>query len=566
MFNKKIIRIFAKIFQNIYFMGNMFIEAANFQPTTMTENGAKAYYTTGSKVVDQFGLAGNYRNRSYDEVYEDQAALWEEDKDAAIRLPFYLRLITRSTRIGEGDKKTEKVQNGQGQRDEFYKRLLWFAEFQPDVLYKNLWLVPVIGSWKDLWMLLYYDRMKDRTLDVTKVFDVFKAGLESETHRDLVKKFMPRIKSSSKKKTDWARITGLYAKQLAKYLGLSYEKYTKLKASGCAHDFQKLICAREYDKINWNLIPGRALLALTSGEFLENHKLVENYIKWLDTKPCAKFTGYPYELIAKYRQSKRTIQVKHTIDKQFNQLVQVARENGRINENVLVCLDTSGSMCSLVDGLSGISCSDIANSLALFFAELNEGYFHNKVMMFDNTSYAHDLGDRTFTNKLDTLPRVPCGGTNFQSVANELVKIRTEHPEIPLSDYCTTLLVVSDMQFNETNFWNRNRGEATNFEATVAKLKEAFPSEFVDSMKFIWWNCASRRETFEGDAFTSGCTFLSGFDGSIISILLGENDAEEKVVVDEKTGEEVKVKVTSLTAEELAYKALNQEILNYLTT
>lgn len=544
-------------------MANMFIEAANFQPTTVTENGAKAYYATGSKIVDQFGLAGNYRNREYSEVFKDQAELWDEDKEAAIRFPFYLRLITRKVRIGEGDKTTETVQNGQGQRNEFYKRLLWFAAFQPETLYKNLWLVPVIGSWKDLWMLLYYDHMHDHVLDANKVFDVFKAGLESEVHRDLVKKFMPRIKSSSKKNTDWARVTGYYAKKLAKYLGLSYEKYSKLKASGCAHDFQKAICAKEFDKINWNLIPGRALLSLTSGEFLENNKLVDSYIKWLDTKPCAKFTGYPYELLANYRRKPRTIQLKHTIDKQFNQLIKTARENGRINENVLTCLDTSGSMSTLVDGLNGITCADIANSLAIFFAEINEGYFHNKVMMFDRTSYAHDLGDRTFTDKVDTLPRVPCGGTNFQSVADEIVKIRTEHPEIPLSDYPPIWLVVSDMQFNESNWWNRQR-EATNFEATIAKLKEVFPAEFVDSMKFIWWNCASRRETFEGDAFTAGCTFLSGFDGSIISILLGEDGAEEKVIVDKETGEEVKVKATSLTAEELAYKALNQEILSYI--
>jgi hypothetical protein len=88
-------------------------------------------------------------------------------------------------------------------------------------------------------------------------------------------------------------------------------------------------------------------------------------------------------------------------------------------------------------------------------------------------------------------------------------------------------------------------------------LKEVFPSEFVDNMKFIWWDCVARHGVnhFEGDAFTSGCTFLSGWDGSIITKLFGE----ESRVIDEETG-----KVRNLTAEELVAKALNQEILSYV--
>ena len=86
-------------------------------------------------------------------------------------------------------------------------------------------------------------------------------------------------------------------------------------------------------------------------------------------------------------------------------------------------------------------------------------------------------------------------------------------------------------------------------------LAEVFPQEFVDDMKFIWWDCASRRKTFEGTAFESGITHLSGFDGSIINTLLGM----EKVV-DARTGE-----YRNPTAEELVEKALSQEILNYLS-
>ena len=114
------------------------------------------------------------------------------------------------------------------------------------------------------------------------------------------------------------------------------------------------------------------------------------------------------------------------------------------------------------------------------------------------------------------------------------------------------------MEFNPSNRWYGSpRNQETNFEYSKNALKTVFPEEFVDNMKFIWWDCAARHGVnhFEGNSITPGCHFISGFDPSIINMLLGE----ETKVVDERTGE-----VRQLTAEELVVKALNQEILNYI--
>jgi hypothetical protein len=213
-------------------------------------------------------------------------------------------------------------------------------------------------------------------------------------------------------------------------------------------------------------------------------------------------------------------------------------------------------MSTSVNGLKGVSCSDIANSLALFFGELNTGAFHNKIIMFDDTSYPYDIKGDGFCDRVANLPGVPCGGTNFQSVVEEIVKIRQEHPEIPLEDYPKTILVVSDMEFNPAGGWRSHRTSPTNYEYSKNTLKRVFPAEFVDSMKFVWWDAASRygNTHYEGSANEPGCYFFSGFDGSIISMLLNED-----AVVDERTGE-----VRRPTAEEVVMKALSQEILNYI--
>ena len=549
---------------------NAFVEALNCKPLTLTENGAVTMSTTLSALVDQFGKAGNYRLRDIATVFDEQALIWKENAEAALRFPFYLRMVTRKVKVNK-DNETDKVQNGQGARDESFKRLLWIAKEQPKAFYDNIWLLPLVGSWKDLWTLMFYNiNEKVNALDNNALFEVLVNGLACDAHVDLVKKFMPRIKSSSKCTTPWTQITNKLAKDFANYMGVTYSKYNKLKASGKAHDFQKLICAREYDKLQWNRIPGRALNLLVTSKFLKNHDLVDNYKEWVLKQPVAKFTGYVFELARKCREAAHAtsffnmnqnkteipIEVKHTLDAQFKGLVETARKDGRINENILVALDTSGSMGHGVDGLKNVTCGDIATSLALFFSELNEGAFHRKIVMFDNTSYPFDFTSDSFCENVMSLPGVPCGGTNFQSVIEEIVKIRKEHPEIPLEEYCNTVLVVSDMQFNSSGgWWQRgSRDQECNIDYAKKTLATVFPQEFVDDMKFIWWDCASRRKTFEGSAFDAGVTFLSGFDGSIINTLLGM----EKVL-DAKSGE-----YRNPTAEELVEKALSQEILNYI--
>ena len=552
---------------------NAFLNAVGFESSTLTENGAKTLVSTGSAIVDQFGKAGNFRGRTLAEVFADQAKIWNENAEAALRFPFYLRMITRKVKVN-AENETDKVQSGQGARDEAFKRLLWIAAEQPEAFYNNIWILPLVGSWKDLWTLMFYD-IKENTkcLNQKAIFEIIAQGLLCETHVDLIKKYMPRIKSQSKCHTDWTTITNDLAKAFAIQMGISYKEYNKMKASGKAHDFQKLICSRNYKDLNWNHIPGRALNLLVSSKFLSNHNLNEEYTEWILQQPVAKFTGYVFELAKRLREARGSrygysrgkganvsLELKHTLDAQFNGLVDKARNGGKIVENIWCCLDTSGSMNQRVNGLNDVCCSDIASSLALFFASLNTGPFHNKVIMFDNISTPHDMVGESFCDRIMNLPSVGCGGTNFQSAVDEIIKIRKAHPEIPLEQWPTTILVVSDMEFNPSNmhWYGGNRPQTeTNYEYSVKSLKEVFPSEFVDNMKFIWWDCVARHGVnhFEGDAFTSGCTFLSGWDGSIITKLFGE----ESRVIDEETG-----KVRNITAEELVAKALNQEILSYV--
>ncbi len=542
-------------------MQNAFVKAATLDPAltnVRTENGALSYATIGTALLDQFGKAGTARGRDINVVWDEQSKLWADDPDSALRFPFYLRMITRQANIGGEHGKTEKVQRGQGARDESFKRLLWIAKYHPDTFYANLWLIPVVGSWKDLWVLL----SMDPTLDRTEFFKVIAEGINDDNARDLIKKYLPRIRPASKCKTGWARQTNEDAKAFAKFAGWSYEDYRNFKSTGKAHAFQTYICKGLYSKIDWKTIPGKALLNLVSGNFLEAHKLTKSYVEWLKTQPVAKFNGYAFELGSKvFRSYNMSMASKITIDKQFRGLIETAKkDNGGIKGNVLCGLDTSGSMTSGIEGANGITSYDVAVSLGVYFSELNEGAFHNVVAMFDNTSELLSLSGE-FTDKLNQIRnrRDAMGGTNFQSLINLIVDTRKKHPEIPLSEFPHTLLVVSDMQFNPTQngwYWRGETypDEKTNYEAALTKLRSVFPEEFVSDFKIVWWYCAGRHTNDYPTNMENGGTYMiSGFDGAAISFILGGD-----VKVDVKGN-----KVTP-SMQDVVNDALHQEVLEFL--
>ena len=524
---------------------NSFIKNAMAETNVaFTENGALSYQTMGTALLDQFGKAGTARGRDINVVWGEQEALWAENPEMALRFPFYLRMITRKS-YGFDDYQTEKIQRGQGARDESFKRLLWIAEFHPESFYKNLWILPLVGSWKDLWVLM---SMSDR-LDRTKFYDLIKEGINDDRFRDLVKKYMPRIRSSKVCMTDWAKKTNEYAKEFARLAGWTYADYRRFKSTGKAHEFQQYICKGLYSQIKWNTIPGKALLNLVSGNFLAKHNIEKNYVDWLDKQPVAKFNGYPFEL-GKVASNANTLAKKMTIDKQFENLIKTGREdNGALKGNILCALDTSGSMTATINGANGVTSFDVCVSLGIYFSELNTGAFHNVVAMFDNTSRAKELKG-TFTEKWNQIKSssIAWGNTSFQSLIDLICKLRTENSEVPLEEFPTTLLVISDMQMD-------NCGSKTNYEAAMDELRKCFPESFVDNFKIVWWYCAGRPTNDYPSTMDDGGTYMfSGFDGSIISLLLG---GEEKI--NPETGEKVKPSM-----EDIINDALNQEVLKFV--
>ena len=514
-----------------------------------TANGAVSHSTSGKASVDYFAKSGTYRGRTADQVGSDMAAIWKENPLLAVSLGFYTRMVTRKTKTLEGV--SEKVQKGQGAKDEFIKVVEFLEKKHPTTLYKNLWLVPAAGCWKDLW----YDSPAtghNYYVNPKEVYELIKRGIQDEANRSLIAKYLPRIRSKKDIKNDRHRRQKAWSMGLCKHLGWSPVDYRKFKSDpkNTAHLWQRQMCKGLWSSIDFGKISGKALFEMVSAKgkdkktILERHGLEAKYEKWLDKQPIAKFTGYVYELYLAAKGHGLSKVQEMTYNKQFEGLLELARKDeGGIKGNVWCALDTSGSMSTGVQGTQAMAV-DIGVSLGIYFSALNEGAFKNHVIMFDSTSRVRKLTG-TFCDRIKQVPQDSMGGTNFQSVINEIVRVRQAYPTIPVSEFPETLLVVSDMQFNPTG------SKKTNYETAMKKLKAVG----LGDIKVIWWYVVGTSKEVPNKADDEGTTIMSGFDPSAVQLILGG----DQTVVDDKTG-----KVRALNPYENMLKALDQEIIAQL--
>lgn len=464
--------------------------------------------------------AGTYTGRKQEDVDKDMNAIFSDNEQVALAIVFGLRLITRKPKLpGMED---VGVQTGYGRRDEFYKACVWLQKNRPHLLYKNLHLIPIFGSWRDFFVEPLIDM-----LDRNQVLQVLRANLDDE----LLRKYLPQIRSKGKQRSprDIKRIN--IAKQLAKFVNFTYAQYRKHKAQGKAHIWQKQMSQGEWDKINFNGIPGRAMLHHTQRRnrkdqktVFERHGQVERLLDWLVAQKQVKFVGYPYELALAAQGAKSILQTL-MLDKQAETLIEPMK-NHKLG-NVLAAIDTSGSMgCTI---MSGVRPLDICVSMGAIFSMLNVGGFKDVVAGFDSASRLVTLGGGFCARVNQLYASCYMGGTNFQSLIDLIVDVRKRCPQIPIEEFPSTLLVISDMQFNPAAENRRYRrpeedkiSEAdTNYKVAMKKLEAVG----LGKMRIIWWYVNGMSTDFPVAFDEPGTYLVGGFDPSNLKALMGLVDS-----------------------------------------
>ena len=335
MFSKKQKQLFEKPPKNTSVNTNSFLNHGSaVSNVTRSGNGAMKYSEIVDSFVNQFGQVGSYKEpRDFKAISNDCAELWAINSKLSIQFIVYLRLITRKVNIF--DKVTENTQKGAGLKFESINRMIWLQVNHPDAFWSNVHVFIAAGSWKDIFLMLSYDLQyhgwDNKVLDWHKFSNLILSGLQNPAYSELIKKYLPQIKAKSKCNTIESQSNLIIGKWLCsalfgpKYMKnnkewANYKQYRKLKSSGTAHEWQKLISQSKHYAIDFNTIHGKALSILVGSQFLKTHNLLDKYTAWLSKQQTAKFTGYVYELADKVEKASRHDQYL-TIDKQFEELL-----------------------------------------------------------------------------------------------------------------------------------------------------------------------------------------------------------------------------------------------------
>ena len=533
---------------------------------TLSENGSDKYTTTGNVFLDDFAMLSKYKEpRDVDAIFETMDKLWSHDPLRTLQLTVFLRLITRKTVLFNGDKLS--TQRGQGLKHEFLGRLLWLANKHVDTFKKNMQYFIVAGSWKDAFDLMRYDLSyngkEHPMLDWEFMIKFIADGLINESQSNLVKKYLPQIYSARHCNTLQKQCNAVIGRRIARFLFGNpetnedkiriYNEYRKVKTSGNAHDWQKKIAQGDYLHINWDTIAGRALQKLVNSKFLENHNLEESFGNWMINQETAKFTGYPYELFkeAGYGERYGKLNVdtlypkkyqKELVNKQFLQLIDVAKNDMNRQTGFIVALDVSGSMTSNISGSKTMSAYSVGRAMALYFSYLLKGKFSDTFLTFSSTVKIRNFSGKTPIEKYyNGYFDEEAYNTNFFQIAQLFGQLKKKgYAE---SEFPTGVICISDGEFNrqsgdwdargDTDWSHRgNISRETVFEAFKEHLSKCgFSKEYVDNFKLVLWDVpnnyyGSSTPKFEALANTPNIFHMSGFDPAGIAFLTGTKQVE----------------------------------------
>ena len=558
---------------------------------TYSENGSDKYTTTGNVFLDDFAMLSKYKApRDVDSIFDTMDNLWFHDHLRTLQITVFLRMITRKTVLFNGEKLS--TQRGQGLRHEFLGRLLWLADNHPDTFKKNLQYFVVAGSWKDVFDLMRYDLSyngkEHPMLDWEFMMEFISDGLESESQSNLVKKYLPQIYSAKHCDTLQKQCNAVIGRRIARFLFGNPEdtqdkihnavEYRKLKTSGNAHEWQKKIAQRDFLNINWDTIAGRALQKLVNSKFLENHNLEEIFDNWMLNQETAKYTGYPYELFKdggygyETRNSTKLINSlypkkyqRELVNKQFLQLIDIAKQDMNRQTGFIVAMDVSGSMTSKCTGSPTMSAYSVARAMALYFSYLLKGKFANTLLAFSDKVVIDKFeGGSPLEKYYNGYYKYSACNTNFFQIAQLFGQLKAKgYPE---SDFPTGVVCLSDGEFDrQTGDWDTtgnadwrsrsNTSRETVFEAFKNHLSKCgFSKEYVDNFKLVLWDIPNgyyghSSPKFEALASTPNIFHMSGFDPAGLAFLTGTRQ----------------VTAIPRTPEELFETAMQQELIQMLS-
>lgn len=448
--------------------------------TTTTWNGDTTFKSSTDSVVDLFYKIGSMRNMPEHEIQSLVTAALNQDA----YLTGKVLLWARDCRGGAGERRVFHVGMQVIDLEQAKKMIARLAE---------------VGTWKDVIEYTKYDATFDAAIAEIK------SGLEAGECCQLVGKWLPR--------------KGPLAAKIRDGLGMSPKKYRKMLVN-LSNTVEQKMCAKQWAEIKYEHVPSLAMKKYNKAFALHDAARFTAY-KSAASKGEAKMNAsqlFPYEIVAQVprgswygnRNNPHLRGVDHNLlNAQWRNLPNYMKDS---KENVITVVDVSASMGFRVAG--DVTAMDVSVSLGLYTAMHSEGIFKNKMITFDTNPSWIELKTDDIVHAVDGVRRAPWGGsTDIRKTYQMILNAGVAH-KVPESQMPTTILIVSDMQFNS----------ACRNSTALQDMKEAYTKAGYKMPKVVFWNVNGAGRGVPANAHEKDVGLVSGFSPSNFKAILNGKD------------------------------------------
>ncbi|XWV26993.1 hypothetical protein QJ857_gp0056 [Tupanvirus soda lake] len=490
--------------------------------TCFTENGDRAFSTTGSANLDFFTRIT--RNAPIPDFIDAFTKAWKENKETAFKLVMNMRDV----RGGKGEKLIPAV---------IMVHLKHNVE--PEVYEAILRKLVEYGYWKDLLRIIEIEARLAQETNKKAVAD---------PHSIEVKLFAQQLKmdaqdidaavSSSGKKTaislcgKWAPSEKTHynhhpmyaAKSIMNELGLTPKEYRQLLTKLRKHlgVLEMLMSTQQYDKIDFSKIPSVAMMKMkhafcrdgnAEGKESESRKkLHESYAEYLQKlaqgKTKVNVKGIqPHELVSTYL-GRGNPDVDLLVEAQWKAVMELVTASGAFR-NVTAIVDVSGSMHGQP--------MEVAIALGILVAMCTTGPFHGQVITFEENPTWHRLLGSNLMEQVNCLKNAPWGGSTNLRAVFDMILLQAVSARLTKEEMVKTLFIFTDMQFNSCD-----RG---NWQSTFEYAKAAFAEKGYELPRIVCWNLrTSSSKSLPVTQDTEGYAMLSGFSAELLKCILNAQE------------------------------------------
>ena len=201
------------------------------------------------------------------------------------------------------------------------------------------------------------------------------------------------------------------------------------------------------------------------------------------------------------------------------------------NDTTIVVADGSGSMTSNVGG-TRVTALEVANALAIYFAERCNGEFKDKYITFSGRPQLVNMSNaNSLHEKLEiALRHNEVANTNIEAVF-KLILTTAVRSGMSQDEMPKNILIVSDMEFDSASLPDyRSRWNAPS-ERLFESIARMYTEHGYKIPRLIFWNVNSRTGTIPVMENELGVALVSGFSTNIAKMVMSnKTDPYEALV------------------------------------